>query len=66
MSAPSVCGRRRQPRRTVTVLGKRFVEENYRPSYAIGIMCSDEQEQRALHRRLSQLMPGKEIKVLVI
>lgn len=38
----------------------------YRPQFAIGIMCRDEADQRALYGRLRLRMSGREIKVLVI
>lgn len=38
----------------------------YRPQYALGILCESEAEQQSLHARLSGLIAGREIKVLVI
>lgn len=64
MSAPSYS--RRQKRRTVRALGKDYQAVGYKPQFALGIICRDESEQQDLHRRISQLLPGKEVKVLVI
>lgn len=66
MSALSLCSRKRRPRRAVTVLGKKFMEENYRPAYAVGILCDDERDQRSVHGKIVRALPGKEVKVLVI
>jgi len=57
---------RRQTRRRVKVLGKEFAETVYQPSYALGIVCPDETDQRALFDRLTQMLPDHEVKVLVI
>jgi len=38
----------------------------YRPQFAIGIMCRDEADQRALYGDLAARLAGREIKVLVI
>jgi hypothetical protein len=38
----------------------------YRPQFAIGIMCRDEADQKALFGDLSRRLSGREIKVLVI
>ena len=38
----------------------------YRPQFAIGIMCRDEADQRAMFSDLSARLSGREIKVLVI
>jgi len=57
---------RRQPRRRVKVLGREYAETVYQPSYALGIACADEAEQRATFARLSKMLPNREIKVLVI
>jgi len=56
----------RSPRRRVRALSKEFVETVYKPSYAIGILCRDEEEQRALFARVASVAPGHDIKVLVI
>jgi len=64
MSAPSSL--RRQKRRAVRALGKDYQAVGYKPQFALGILCRDEAEQQDLHRRLSKLLPGKEVKVLVI
>lgn len=53
-------------RRTVRVLGRDYKDAAYNPQFALGLFCRDEQEQRDLHRKLARLLPGKEIKVLVI
>lgn len=66
MSAPRSIQRRRSPRRTVRVLGKEYRDIAYVPQFALGIPCSDEREQQAIHRKLTKVLPGKEIKVLVI
>jgi len=63
MSAPRLSKR---PRRTVTVLGKQYQGLAYRPKFALGILCRDEAEQQDLHARLTKLLPGREVKVLVI
>lgn len=65
MSAPS-SSKPRLPRRTVTVLGKPYQARAYHPQFALGIMCQSEPEQIRLHRRLSRILPGREVKVLVI
>ena len=62
MSAPSS----RSERRKVTVIGKEFKDVKYRPQFALGILCESEQEQCALFARLGKVLPGKEVKVLVI
>ena len=64
MSAP--CSLRRQKRRTARVLSKDYQAVGYKPQFALGILCRDEDEQQDLHKRLTRLMPGKEVKVLVI
>lgn len=38
----------------------------YRPQFAIGILCRDEADQRALFGDLSKRLAGRELKVLVI
>jgi len=62
MSAPSS----RQKRRTVTVRGKEYKDVAYKPQFALGVLCSDEAEQKRLHRKLTRNLPGKDVKVLVI
>jgi hypothetical protein len=66
MSAPSSLPSVRQPRRTVRVLSREYKETGYRPEFALGLKCKDEREQLRLHRRLRRLLPGVDIKVLVI
>lgn len=61
MKAPFDC----QPKK-VAVLGKTYRETKYKPQFAIGLVCLDERDQQRLYRRLSRLLPGREIKVLVI
>ena len=38
----------------------------YKPQFAIGILCRDEQDQQDLYRELAPRMAGREVKVLVI
>lgn len=57
---------RRSSRRAVNVLGKSYLAAAYRPQFALGILCGDEGEQRALFDRLGREFPSHEIKVLVI
>jgi hypothetical protein len=57
---------RRAPRRTVRVLGKEFKDSAYQPQFALGMLCASEREQIQIHRRLLRVLPGKDIKVLVI
>jgi len=53
-------------RRTVRVLDKDYKDLPYKPQFALGILCLDEEEQIKLHRKLRRLLPGKEVKVLAI
>jgi len=62
VSAPSL---RRKPRKA-RVLGKEYTDLPYKPQFALGLLCLDEEEQRKLHRILRRTLPGKDIKVLVI
>jgi len=62
MSTP----RKRSPRRRVAALGREYLEVAYTPKFALGIVCSGQADQQRCYRRLLRLMPGKEIKVLVI
>lgn len=73
MSAPlSISRRRRAPKRRaeqirrVRVLGKEFRDEGYRPQFAIGIVCRDEQDQQNLFQRVGRIASGRDVKVLVI
>ena len=64
MQSPS--SRKRPRLRTVRVLGKQYTDTDYKPQFALGFLCTDEHEQRTLHRTLTRQLPGKEIKALVI
>jgi hypothetical protein len=66
VSAPFPARRARGSARTATVLGKDYREAPYRPKFAIGIMCRDEEHQQRLHRSLVRRMPAADIRVLVI
>lgn len=69
MAAPFISPRKRRPRgvrRNAIACGKKYVETAYQPSYALGIVCGSEGEQRRLFSRLRKVAPNHEIKVLVI
>ena len=66
VSAPSLSKTGRNPRRSVRALGRVFTAENYKPQFALGIVCSDEADQRSLHAQLSGVLPTREVRVLVI
>jgi hypothetical protein len=38
----------------------------YKRQFSLGILCADEREQQQLHRQLLRILPGKEVKVLVV
>lgn len=63
MSAPSSC---RQLRRTVRVLGKEYKDVRYKPQFALGVLCEDENDQRACFTQIRKALPGREVKVLVV
>lgn len=52
--------------RRVNVLGREYRDVAYTPKFALGIVCADESDQQRVFRRLQRIMPGKDIKVLVI
>jgi hypothetical protein len=69
MAAPFIFPKKRLPRgsrRAVNVCGRRYVEAAYQPTYALGIVCAGEPEQRLLFARLRKLLPKHDIKVLAI
>lgn len=70
MSASLVLRRRPKRRATdirrVKVLGKEYRDAGYRPQFALGIVCHDEQDQQSLFQRLTRLTKGRDVKVLVI
>ena len=69
MSAPFISARKKRPPasiRRVTVLGREYRDVAYTPKFALGIVCADEGDQQRLYGRLRRIIPGKDIKVLVI
>lgn len=66
MAAPFHSHKSRQPRRRARACGREYTETNYRPAYALGVFCADEADQAAQFRRLRELYPERDIKVLVI
>jgi len=68
MAAPFLLHKKRPRglRRHAHACGRAYVETAYHPSYALGIVCRDESEQRKLFARLRKIVPEHEIKVLVI
>ena len=64
-----MCSRPRRVRRLPSVKardGRVHKGAIYKPQFAIGILCRDEQDQRALFNDLSARVGGREVKVLVI
>lgn len=70
MSAPCLLQRRTKRRadqiRRVKVLGREFRDAQYKPQFALGIVCHDEADQQRLFRRVQKHAPGRDVKVLVI
>lgn len=66
MSAPFLSRSTRGRRRRVMRLGREYLDVAYTPKFALGLLCADERDQQRCFRRLSRLLPNREIKVLVI